>query len=153
MEHSFQQIKEQYAQQREAERKRLTAYLQKHTLFASSGLKVMAGSRSGQGNRDYSSGGRILPFDLSNWKWVECRSQDGGFSAVISLNMPDNDLNSGNPHSLYDQVGVLLTYKHGNDYYKTSIWTDIDLPLDEKAMGKLVWIIAEQFGFYKRIGL
>ena len=65
----FQEIKDQYEQQREAERKKLIAYLRKHALLTNAGLTVKG--KGGSGRQDYSSGKRIFPFDLSNWKWVE----------------------------------------------------------------------------------
>lgn len=147
----FQEIKDAYVQQREQERKNLIAYLQRHTLFAHSGLKVVTGGRSGMGTERYSSGGHISPVDLRNWKWVECKSADENFNAVISLNMPETDLSSGNAHSLYDRIGLIVTYMRRNNYYKTSIWTDIDLPLDEQALEKIAGLIVEQFGIYNWI--
>ena len=144
----FQKAKDAYREQREAERQKLIAYLQKHTLFNSAGLKVVTGGASGNGSQNYTSTGRIAPCDMRNWKWVECKNRDDTFQAVISLNMPDNDLNSGNPHSLYDRVGVLLTYKRRNDSYKTSIWTDIDLPFNDESLGRIADLMIEQLGIY-----
>ena len=103
------------------------------------------------GNRDLSSGKKISPFDLRNWKWVECKSADENFNAVISLDMPETDLSSGNAHSLYDRIGLIVTYTRRNNYYKTSIWTDIDLPLDERLLEKIAGLIVEQFGIYNWI--
>lgn len=146
---SFSEIKEGYVQRREQERKKLIDYLRSDALFLNSGLTV--GTRGGSGNRDYSSGKKISPFDLRNWKWVECKSADENFNAVISLNMPETDLSSGNAHSLYDRIGLIVTYTRRNSYYKTSIWTDIDLPLDEQSLEKIAGLIVEQFGIYNWI--
>ena len=148
---AFEEAKKSYEQMREQERKKLIKYLKNHTALINSDLDVVTGGSSGNGDKNYTSGGRIAPYDLSNWKWVECKNPNGGFSAVVSLNMPDNDLASGNPHSLYDRVGVAITYKCGNDYYKTSIWTDIDLPFDNASMNRLAKIIETQFNFYEEI--
>jgi len=115
----FQKIKDQYEQQRKAERSKLIAYLEKHALFTNAGLTVLKGG--GSGRKNYSSSGRIFPFNLSNWKWVECENARGSFNAVISLNMLDDDLSSGNAHALYDRVGLILTYRHENNTYKTLI--------------------------------
>ena len=147
----FQEINDAYVQQREQERKNLIAYLQKHTLFSHSGLQIVTRRRSGMGAEQYSSGGHIAPFDLRNWKWVECKSADENFNAVISLNMPETDLSSGNAHSLYDRIGLIVTYTRRNNYYKTSIWTDIDLPLDEHSLEKIAGLIVEQYGIYNWI--
>ena len=105
----------------------------------------------GSGRKNYSSSGRIFPFDLSNWKWVECENVGGSFNAVISLNMLDDDLSSGNAHALYDRVGLILTYRHENNTYKTLIWTDIDLPFSDESMEKIAKLISEQFGVYNWI--
>ena len=145
----FQKIKDQYEQQRKAERSKLIAYLEKHALFTNAGLTVVKGG--GSGSKNYSSSGRIFPFDLSNWKWVECENAGGSFNAVISLNMLDDDLSSGNAHALYDRIGLILTYRHENNTYKTLIWTDIDLPFSDESMEKIAKLISEQFGVYNWI--
>lgn len=145
----FQKIKDQYEQQRKAERSKLIAYLEKHALFTNAGLTVVKGG--GSGRKNHSSSGRIFPFDLSNWKWVECENAGGSFNAVISLNMLDDDLSSGNAHALYDRVGLILTYRHENNTYKTLIWTDIDLPFSDESMEKIAKLINEQFGVYNWI--
>lgn len=145
----FQKIKDQYEQQRKAERSKLIAYLEKHALFTNAGLTVLKGG--GSGRKNYSSSGRIFPFDLSNWKWVECENAGGSFNAVISLNMLDDNLSSGNAHALYDRVGLILTYRHENNTYKTLIWMDIDLPFSDESMEKIAKLISEQFGVYNWI--
>ena len=59
---------------------------------------------------------------------------------------------SGNAHALYDRIGLIVTYTTcRNNYYKTSIWTDIDLPLDEQSLEKTAGLIIEQFGIYNWI--
>ena len=150
---SFSEIKEEYVQRREQERNDLIAYLQRHDKFLNSGLTVV--TRGGSGNRNYSSGKKISPFDLRNWKWVECKNSDNNFHAIISLNMPETDMVSGNAHALYDRIGLVVTYPQGNDYYKTLILTDIDLPFGEnekgeKAKEKIARIVMEEFEIYNR---
>ena len=44
----FQKIKDQYEQQRKAERSKLIAYLEKHALFTNAGLTVVKGGGSGR---------------------------------------------------------------------------------------------------------
>lgn len=61
---SFSEIKEEYVQRREQERKKLIDHLQRHDKFLNSGLTVV--TRGGSGNRAYSSGKKISPFDLRN---------------------------------------------------------------------------------------
>ena len=150
---SFSEIKEEYVQRREQERKKLIDHLQRHDKFLNSGLTVV--TRGGSGNRAYSSGKKISPFDLRNWKWVECKSPDNRFRAIISLNMPETDMVSGNAHALYDRIGLVVLYQSGTDYYKTMILTDIDLPFGddekgEKAKEKIARIVIEQFEIYNR---
>ena len=77
----------------------------------------------------------------------KCRRQ----LALISLNMLDDDLSSGNVHALYDRVGLFLTYRHGDNTYETLIWTDIDLPFSDESMEKIAKLISEQFGVYNWI--
>ena len=69
--------------------------------------------------------------------------------------MPETDMVSGNAHALYDRIGLVVTYPQGNDYYKTLILTDIDLPFGEnekgeKAKEKIARIVMEEFEIYNR---
>ena len=82
-------------------------------------------------------GGRIPAFDLQNWKWVEVKDE-GGFDAVISLNMPDIDPGTKNIHSLCDRIGVIFGPK---DW----VYTSIDLPLGDKEKEEIAQLILERF--------
>jgi len=139
--------RDNYEERREEERKELANYLSKNEKIANAGLKVKTRGRAGKGWTAYKSGGKIAPYDLSNWKWVELNHTDNRFDCVISLNMPEVDLSSGNTHCLYDRIGIYITYPRDGCYYKTDIYTDIDLPLDKEAKDRIVELIVEQFGY------
>lgn len=143
----FQKTKAAYREQRESERKKLIVYLQKQTLFANNGLEIVTGPCSGSGHADYTSDGRIPPVDLHNWKWVECKSPDEQFNLIVSLNMPDTKAKS--VVCLYDRIGLILSYNRGGEHFESTIWTDIDLPFDDKSLDKITKLIIEQFGIYK----
>ena len=122
----FELIKQMYTESREAERIKIANHLKRH------GFELVDGSGAGKGKKKYKSGGQLCkPFDLSNWKWIEITK--GGREFLISLQPPDKDPKSGNYHVLMDRIGVCF-----NGYW---IITDLDLPMDEKALDDLVEII------------
>lgn len=158
----FQDIKDAYEQKRENERIKLRDYLKVHPALKEAKLEV-ARSSSGKGRTDYTSGGNIAPFDLSNWKWVEVKlakakkpdkdqdeNQDRSFSAVISLNMFDTDPQSSNFHALYDRVGLVIEGKSGNTSLTSFVHTNIDLPLNEADMEKIAKLVIEQFKIFSK---
>lgn len=78
---------------------------------------------------------------------MECKSPDEQFNLIISLNMPDSKAKS--VVCLYDRVGLILSYNRSGDHFESMIWTDIDLPFDDKSLDKITQLIIEQFGIYK----
>lgn len=143
----FGAIKNSYEQARESERKDLAKYLAKYKGIEDV-LRVVSGGRSGKGLKDYTAGKRIKGYDLSNWKWVEV-TDDGDFDCIVSLNMPDIDLRSGNPHSLFDRIGLLVFYQLGKSYYETEIYTDIDLPPYDTEKEKIAQLVLDQYKIFK----
>lgn len=141
----FETVKRSYEILRERERIKLADCLSEHEEIQRRDIIVTKGSRSGKGIAEYTSGGRIYKYDLSNWKWVELNSADSRFNCIVSLNMLETDPRSGNTHTLYDRIGIYVTYKRNKQYYKTEIYTDIDLPLDSGDMEKIAGVILEQF--------
>lgn len=136
---SFEEIKREYEQAREQERLTLRDYLNGHKALKEAGLDVVDNWRSGKGHDKYESGGRISPFDLSNWKWVEIKD-NSDFSTIVSLNPPEVDPDSKNTHCLYDRIGVQLP--SGN-----WIYTSIDLPLsstDKEEIAQLILNIYQE---------
>lgn len=135
----------QYQELRERERAELIDYLSKHENIKRMGVRVNKGG--GKGKRGYTSGKRIAPYDLSNWKWVELTGPEFGFNCVISFNMTEVDPASGNTHCLYDRIGIYITYQQDGHYYKTDIYTNIDLPLDDSKKEELAGLILKQYRF------
>ena len=137
-----------YEGSREAERKGLSDFLVDNSKIKEAGLTVKTRGRAGKGWTSYTSGGRIAPYDLSNWKWVELNHIERDFTCIVSLNMIETDPKTGNTHCLYDRIGLYVTYPRNGCYYKTDIYMDIDLPLDEKAKDRILELILEQFDFH-----
>lgn len=159
---TFGEVSAEYKRLREQERKSLVEFLSKYLPkndTTKEKLCVVSGGRSGKGITKYTSGRRIAEYDLSNWKWVEI-TDGGDFDCIVSLNMPDVDPSSGNSHFLFDRIGLLVFYHIDNYYYETNIYTDIDLPLDnrddkgndgkedEKDKEKIAQLVIEQFENY-----
>ncbi len=123
---AFAHVKAAYEKLREQERVNLRKYLSAHEGLRAAGLKVIA--QGGKGSAHYRGN-----YDLRNWKWVEVKGP-GGFDAVISLNMLDIDPKTKNVHSLYDRIGLMLSPEKW-------VYTDIDLPLDDKAKERIAQLI------------
>ena len=143
----FHTAKGNYEELREEERKGLANYLSSNQEIRDAGITVKTRGRAGKGLTAYTSGGRIAPYDLSNWKWVELNHTDHDFTCLVSLNMVETDPKSGNTHCLFDRIGLYITYQRDGCYYKADIYTDINLPLDNEAKEKIVALILEQFGY------
>ena len=144
---TFQSIKDEYERQREEERRKLIRYLQGNSILTSVGLSVGTAA-SGRGKKTYTSNKRIAEYDLRNWKWVECRNEDRSFQVVVSLNMPESDINSGNAHCLYDRIGLQVSYTANKFFYSTSIYSGIDLPLRDEEMTQIADIILQQYAMF-----
>mgnify|MGYP006864474121 FL=1 len=144
---TFQSIKDEYERQREEERRKLIRYLQGNSVLTSVGLSVGTAA-SGRGKKTYTSNKRFAEYDLRNWKWVECRNDDGGFQVVVSLNMPETDINSGNAHCLYDRIGLQVSYTADENFYSISIYTGIDLPLCDENMVQITDAILQQYAMF-----
>lgn len=144
--------KSDYQQAREQERRDLADFLAEklgEVKRVKDKLCVIASPRSGKGRGNYTSGGRIKAYDLSNWKWVEV-TDDGYFDCIVSLNMPDTDPRSGNSHALFDRVGLLVSYYYRDSLYayETAIHTNIDLPLTKEKMEQIAQLVLEQYDIY-----
>lgn len=101
----FSEIKECYINARNEQRKGLSNFLKDN------GYSVVNRGRAGRGIAKYTSGKSLTPeYDLSNHMWIEAnKSIEKGSSKIhflISLNPYEVDKNSGNPHHLYDRIGV-----------------------------------------------
>ncbi len=133
---TFEQIKNAYNEAREAQRGELIEALNEKGFRNLKGKEIS--KSGGKGKKDYTNKNTINQFDLSNWKWVSC-SKDG-FNYFISLQAFDQDIKSKNRHVLFDRIGV---YKYKGKYnaydaFYTMENTNIDLPLNEEKIEKLV---------------
>lgn len=147
----FRTAQNDYKKAREKERRELADFLAdklgedeqtKDKLYA------INSPRAGKGRTKYTSGGRIWDYDLSNWKWVEI-TDDCDFDCIVSLNVPDVDPRSGYSHILFDRVGLLVSYHKDSHYYETTIYTDIDLPLDDAKKEKIAQLVLDQYKIFR----
>ena len=126
---NFKEIRNLYTQAREEERRTLIEHLINH------GYKTS--TRGGSGIRNYTSGGRIKPYDLQNYKWVE--AERNGVTHFISFNPPEQDPHSLNRHFLPDRIGIVSYIgAYSPEYYDKIRVLDIDLPLDANDMAKIL---------------
>lgn len=146
-------VRERYEILREEERKNLVKYFKGLDWIArpkSPGPKVITSGNAGKGLPDYTAKGRIVAYDLTNWKWVEIRTGKVAtdFDCVISLNMIETDPGTGNAHALVDRVGLYIGYRAGEIYYKLELYTNFNLPLSEEDMEKIAQLVLEQYKIY-----
>ncbi len=146
------QVREAYNILREKERQKLVDYFKGLGWIAGSkspGPKVVSGN-AGKGRADYTAKGRIVAYDLTNWKWVEIRTGKAvtDFDCVISLNMIETDPDTGNVHALFDRVGLYIGYRVGSLYYKLEIYTSFNLPLQSTDYGEIAQMVKEQYDIY-----
>ncbi len=132
---NFEDIKNSYVHAREDERKKIVKYLE------GNGYTIVKGSRAGKGDSHYTSGNKIAPYDLSNWKYIEAEKFEKQF--FISLQAFERDPNTNNIHVLMDRLGIYTytgTRKNYNSYdaFTKMIITDIDLPLSDEKLNHLV---------------
>ena len=97
---NFEDIKGKYYEARKEQRTIL------RNLLKDNQYKVKEKGKAGGGCKDYNSGENMLSpdYDLRNHMWVE--AEKDGIGILISLNPFDVDTNSGNPHHLYDRIGI-----------------------------------------------
>lgn len=140
----FDKTKKAYVDAREEQRKKIMDYLE------SKEFKVAKGN-SGKGNKVYTSNGRITPYDLRIWKWIEAW-KDGKYY-FISLQAFDQDPSSGNYHVLMDRISIFVCDKEElptknatkadkqkfNERITSEMGvTSIDLPMNEEKLEQLV---------------
>lgn len=147
------QVREAYNILRERERQKLIDYFKGLGWIAkpkSPGPKVITAGNAGKGLPDYTSKGKIVAYDLTNWKWVEIRTGKAptDFDCVISLNMIETDPGTGNAHALVDRVGIYIGYRVGKFYYKLEIYTPFQLPLKSGDYKEIAWMVKEQYDIY-----
>lgn len=138
---TFEEVKNLYTEMRDKERKKLVTFLKEN------GFEVVDGPRAGRGRTDYTAKHTFVePYDLSNWKYVECYKD--GYEYFLSLQAFDTDPGSQNHHVLMDRIGL---YKYigvsladrknkyvAKDAFETMKISDVDLPLNEEKLKKLL---------------
>ena len=127
---NFKEYQENYYRAREIERRKPIHKLRKE------GYEVSA--RGGRGIKAYTSGGRIKPYDLSNFKYIVAKKD--GFTYFISLNPFDTDPVSHSRHFLPDRIGIC---KYRGDYNADYVYhnmkvTNIDLPFNDDKLDQLL---------------
>lgn len=146
---TFEQIRTEYEQAREQERKELAEYLKdefnKNNDYKE--LYVVIGARAGKGKNNYTNHGTIPAFNLENWKWVELKSEYHDFNCIISLNMIDVDQQTKNFHALYDRIGIIISSNKVPN--KKQICTNIDLPLNDEKKKQIFEIVVREYDLYR----
>lgn len=123
---NFNSIRDEYINARSKQRNKIVNLLEKNN------FTVITRGTAGTGRKNYKGGGKYdPPHDLRHHKWIEANKN--GVNFLISLNPYEVDSNSGNPHHLYDRIGV-QAYLGNND--ETNIRTAMiitkwSLPIDE----------------------
>ena len=134
----FVQIRQRYKELRWEQRKIIIERLEQ------AGFTVQ-GKNGGRGLCDYTSGRRFqIPYDLSNWLWINVEKNNR--KALISLQSFDQDPNSKNYHVLMDRIGIFI-YDGASSpckSYKKMEAQDIDLPMDEGKLGKLIDVLNQK---------
>lgn len=129
---TFTDIKNEYINARIEQRCSLKAVLKEN------GYNVT--KRGGIGRANYKSGKNKLnpPHNLKHHQWIE--TSKNHVNILISLNPFDMDTNSGNPHHLYDRIGV-QAYLNDNteqDIRTSMIITRWSLPLSKLEQEELL---------------
>lgn len=122
----FNDIREKYITARAEQRNTIVS------LLMANGYIVMTRGTAGSGRKNYSGAGKYNPpHDLRHHKWVE--ASKGGVNFLISLNPYEVDSNSGNPHHLYDRIGVqaYLGKNDETDIRTAMIITEWSLPIND----------------------
>lgn len=140
----FDKAKEEYFEVRYKQWKYLKDELEKVE-------NVFVSKRGGCGKRKYTSGKRIEPYDLSNWRYIEVVLDDVNF--LVSLQPIDIDPSSHNKHMLMDRIGIsgYVGKYNADTVLSNSIITDIDLPLDDKKIKRIFYIMLEMVSHIKAL--
>lgn len=132
----FDEIKKRYVEAREKERNKIADFLR------NKGLTVSKQVNAGKGLSDYTAGGTISPYDLTNWKYVEAKGD--GYSVLVSLQAFDHDPSSRGHHILMDRLGICVYEKYDAEQaFQNMHVTDIDLPLTDTKLDELYKEIEE----------
>ena len=99
--------------------------------LASKGFRVSKDPRAGKGKDNYTSGGTIAEYNLSNWKYIDASINN--HKVFISLQAFDKDPNSKNHHVLENRLGIYVYDKYDPEKaFSEMVTTDIDLPMNDE---------------------
>ena len=158
---TFAEIKSEYNNRREEERKKIIDFLARQKDEEGRPLFYKADGKSydnrpyagGQGLSRYGSGRFKTAYDLRNWKWVA--TSCNGIYVLISLQAFDIDPgDTKNLHVLYDRLGICIgtgcnekTVVNGRTISTMFLKmqnTDFELPLSESDLSELADYIKER---------
>lgn len=147
----FGEVKREYTYARQVQKNKIVDKLKEKgfEILKRDGKKSICPKLTGRGDANFTAGGKIEPYDLSNWKWIYARNNKDSYDILISLQTFNVDEKTGNTLMLMDRIGV---YIHGIEGYDSKecfdkmIDTGIDLPVYEdkqynEKMNKLLGII------------
>lgn len=144
---TFEDIKGKYYKARKEQRTNL------RDLLKVNHYEVKVKGNAGGGLEKYNSGKNMLSpdYDLRNHMWVE--AEKDGIGILISLNPFDVDTNSGNPHHLYDRIGIQAFLGENTEasIRTAMIITPYSLPINEKNGNDIVKFcdkLVEMLKFY-----
>lgn len=132
---NFKTDKETYKNNRNKEKEKIGKGLSRNRYSL---LHTNANSEHGKTN--YTCGGTIKAYDNSNWLWIVAEKTFSGrkVEVYIYLQTPVFDPNTVNHLALFDRI----CYSFGIDGKKVTaddlIFTDYDLPLEEKEIDDLI---------------
>jgi len=134
----FNEVRKQYFEAREQEWLKLRDYLTNNLDVYDAQIP----KQKGFGCKKYTSQGMLnTPYDLTNWRWVEIKTD--AITIFVSFQPFDEDVNSGNKHALFDRIGISW-YKGKDDAQTISnnmIITDVELPLSEEKLERIHSVI------------
>lgn len=144
--------KETYKKERKEQRRILKEYMETFTTISGhflNGYSAIYGGNSGQGIPGYTNNGTISKYDFSNWQWLTFKKITGTTKKYITVyfQSPNYDNRTKNSHFLFDRLCFSFQRKErGRKTKYKEILTDIDLPLDEPDMIKLLSIMDKEIG-------
>ncbi len=139
---TFNEIKQKYSECRDLQRKLIINHLK------NKGFEVL-NEKGGKGKTNYTSSNKLeIPYDLSNWKWIDVKKENINY--LISLQAFDKDYNTGNYHVLMDRLGVYTYEKYDAEKaFQNMVTLEIDLPIDDEKLNKLVLFLEHRLALHK----
>lgn len=152
---SFSEVRNVYRSLRSSERNNLRRFIEYYLNESYEGVVRTKGPNVGSGGKNYTSGGKIKEYDLSDWLYFEgsFKYEERYWHFIITMQSVEQDNNQnkvGNIHVLMDRVGIIVDEIEENEHlekvksggigsyskerYSLGDWynavTEYDLPLD-----------------------